>query len=57
MMHLRHGKIGRIPDLVVWPKCQEEVEKIVTAADSFGAVIIPIGGVHRFYFSLTDSLW
>lgn len=34
----------RIPDLVVWPKCHDDVQFIVGSAREFNAVIIPFGG-------------
>ncbi|CAJ0942711.1 unnamed protein product, partial [Mesorhabditis belari] len=44
MMHLRYGKIPRYPDLIVWPKDESQVEKIVEAANRFNQALIPIGG-------------
>uniref|UniRef100_A0A915HUR8 Alkylglycerone-phosphate synthase n=1 Tax=Romanomermis culicivorax TaxID=13658 RepID=A0A915HUR8_ROMCU len=45
MIKLRLGTCeSRIPDLVVWPTCHEDVIKIVRAANEFDVVIIPIGG-------------
>lgn len=41
---LREGRFPRIPDLVIWPKCTEDVIKIVNLADQFNAVLIPFGG-------------
>lgn len=41
---LRFGQFKRIPDIVVWPKCHEEVEFIVKLANKYLSVIIPIGG-------------
>lgn len=41
---LRHGKPGRIPDLVVFPECHDHVEGIVAAAVKHNVVIIPFGG-------------
>lgn len=35
---------SRIPDVVLFPKCHEEVEKIVKCANEFDAVLIPVGG-------------
>ncbi|OZC06273.1 FAD binding domain protein, partial [Onchocerca flexuosa] len=42
--NLRNGTVGRIPDIIVWPKSEEEVVTIVDAAQKFNVVIIPIGG-------------
>lgn len=36
--------MNRIPDLVVWPSCHNEVVKIVESAVRHNAVIIPFGG-------------
>ncbi|EFO24218.1 alkyldihydroxyacetonephosphate synthase [Loa loa] len=42
--NLRNGTIGRIPDIIVWPKSEEEVVTIIDGAKKFNVVIIPIGG-------------
>ncbi|XP_076032188.1 alkyldihydroxyacetonephosphate synthase [Oratosquilla oratoria] len=41
---LRGGMFERIPDLVVWPECHDDVEKIVQLACQHNVVIIPYGG-------------
>ncbi|GFR65433.1 alkylglycerone-phosphate synthase, partial [Elysia marginata] len=41
---LREGKFERIPDLVVWPVCHDEVVKIVQLACKHNVVVIPFGG-------------
>jgi len=41
---LRYGKFERIPDLVVWPANQSEVETIVSLAAKHNVAIIPFGG-------------
>lgn len=41
---LRMGTYKRIPDLVLWPTCHEEVEKIVKLADELNVVLICFGG-------------
>lgn len=41
---LRHGNVGRVPDLVVFPGCHAHVEAIVAAAVRHNVVIIPFGG-------------
>uniref|UniRef100_A0A8C4QRI3 Alkylglycerone-phosphate synthase n=1 Tax=Eptatretus burgeri TaxID=7764 RepID=A0A8C4QRI3_EPTBU len=38
------GKFERIPDLVVWPCCHEDVLKIVNLAVTHNVCIIPFGG-------------
>ena len=42
--NLRHGIVGRIPDVVIWPKNHKEVEEIVSLANSCGVCVIPFGG-------------
>ena len=44
MWAINHGKIGRIPDLVVWPSDQGQVERLVQAAAKHNVVLIPYGG-------------
>ncbi|XP_006636551.1 alkyldihydroxyacetonephosphate synthase, peroxisomal [Lepisosteus oculatus] len=41
---LREGKFGRIPDLVVWPNCHNDVVKIVELACKHSVCVIPFGG-------------
>jgi len=41
---LRYGKFERIPDLVVWPTTQAEVEILVKLACKHNVAIIPYGG-------------
>lgn len=41
---LRESFFDRIPDIVMWPKCHEDVERIVAFADENDVVIIPFGG-------------
>lgn len=41
---LREGVMKRIPDVVVWPKCHDDVVKIVNAANTKNIAIIPFGG-------------
>lgn len=41
---IKADKIKRLPDVVVWPTCHEEVVEIVKLADRRGLVIIPYGG-------------
>ena len=44
LFSLRTGKVGRIPDLVVWPGSHADVEVIVQAALRNNVCIIPFGG-------------
>ena len=41
---LRFNKIARIPDVVIWPQCHDDVVKIVNAANVNNVCIIPFGG-------------
>lgn len=41
---LREGAFDRIPDVVVWPECHDDVMRIVELANKFNVVVIPFGG-------------
>ncbi|UYV80185.1 AGPS [Cordylochernes scorpioides] len=41
---LRREEFPRIPDLVVWPECHDDVVKIVDLATLHNVVVIPFGG-------------
>ncbi|XP_026277356.2 alkyldihydroxyacetonephosphate synthase [Frankliniella occidentalis] len=41
---LREGAFERIPDVVVWPECHEDVVRIVEVAQKYNVVVIPFGG-------------
>nr|XP_002749324.3 alkyldihydroxyacetonephosphate synthase, peroxisomal isoform X1 [Callithrix jacchus] len=41
---LREGMFERIPDIVLWPTCHDDVVKIVNLACKYNLCIIPIGG-------------
>jgi alkyldihydroxyacetonephosphate synthase len=41
---LRGDRFKRVPDLVVWTKCHEEVVTIVKLATDYDVVVIPFGG-------------
>ncbi|KAI3356252.1 hypothetical protein L3Q82_017499, partial [Scortum barcoo] len=41
---LREGKFGRVPDLVVWPNCHNDVVKIVELACKHNVCLMPYGG-------------
>ena len=41
---LRHGKLARIPDMVVWPMCHDEAVKVVNFATKHNVCLIPFGG-------------
>ncbi|XP_017885785.1 alkyldihydroxyacetonephosphate synthase [Ceratina calcarata] len=41
---LKHGSFQRIPDIVLWPRCHEDVVKVIKLCARFGAACIPFGG-------------
>ncbi|XP_048779948.2 alkyldihydroxyacetonephosphate synthase, peroxisomal-like [Ostrea edulis] len=41
---LREGMFDRIPDLVAWPQCHDDVVKVVALSCKHNVVIIPFGG-------------
>uniref|UniRef100_A0AAY4EWX9 Alkylglycerone-phosphate synthase n=1 Tax=Denticeps clupeoides TaxID=299321 RepID=A0AAY4EWX9_9TELE len=41
---LRDGRVGRCPDMVVWPNCHNDVVKIVELACKHSVCLIPYGG-------------
>ncbi|KAF7639527.1 Alkylglycerone-phosphate synthase [Meloidogyne graminicola] len=44
IINIRIGKIKRIPDLVVWPRTEKQILKIIEGAKKFKTLLIPIGG-------------
>ncbi len=44
MYAIKFAKLGRIPDLVVWPAEEQQVLQLVAAAKAHDAVLIPYGG-------------
>lgn len=50
---LRYGKFHRLPDLVVWPRCHEDVVFVVQLANIFCAIIIPFAGGTNTMLSLS----
>jgi alkyldihydroxyacetonephosphate synthase len=50
---IRYGKFKRIPDLVVWPTCHEDVVLIVKLANKYFSIIIPCGGSTNTMMSLS----
>lgn len=44
IQNLRDGIMNRIPDIVVWPKCHDQVVKIVDSAAAHNVAVIPFGG-------------
>ncbi|XP_034477728.1 alkyldihydroxyacetonephosphate synthase [Drosophila innubila] len=41
---LWHNKFRRIPDVVVWPRCHDEVVQLVTLAHKHNVMLLPYGG-------------
>ncbi|XP_031777447.1 alkyldihydroxyacetonephosphate synthase isoform X2 [Nasonia vitripennis] len=41
---LKRGVYRRIPDIVIWPKCHDDVKRVVRACLGHGVAIIPFGG-------------
>ncbi|XP_017019022.1 alkylglycerone-phosphate synthase [Drosophila kikkawai] len=41
---LWHHKFNRIPDLVVWPRCHDEVVQLVRLAHKHNVMLVPFGG-------------
>ncbi|XP_060553885.1 alkyldihydroxyacetonephosphate synthase, peroxisomal-like [Ruditapes philippinarum] len=44
MFVLREGNFKRIPDIVIWPSCHNDVVKVVDLANRHNVCIIPFGG-------------
>jgi alkyldihydroxyacetonephosphate synthase len=44
LVHHRRGELGRLPDVVVRPESEAEVEAVVKTAIEHDAVLIPFGG-------------
>lgn len=44
MYAVRHGRLARVPDLVVYPSTEEQVEALVAAAARHDACVVPFGG-------------
>ncbi|KAG7282210.1 hypothetical protein CRUP_038378, partial [Coryphaenoides rupestris] len=40
---LREGKVGRVPDMVVWPNCHNDVVELVELACKHNICLIPYG--------------
>ncbi|SHJ10034.1 alkyldihydroxyacetonephosphate synthase [Tessaracoccus bendigoensis DSM 12906] len=52
LIRVRNGKLGRVPDVVVYPGTQREVELLLAAALEADAVVIPFGGGSNIVASL-----
>lgn len=44
MFAIKHKRLGRIPDMVVYPESEEQVAALISAAKQHDAVLIPFGG-------------
>jgi alkyldihydroxyacetonephosphate synthase len=44
MYAIKYGRIERVPDLIVFPACEEQVEALVQAAIRHDVCLIPYGG-------------
>ena len=44
MFAIKHKRLGRIPDMVVYPESEEQVASLIAAAKTHDAVLLPFGG-------------
>ncbi|HEV7644812.1 MAG TPA: FAD-binding oxidoreductase [Pyrinomonadaceae bacterium] len=44
MFAIKHKRLGRIPDMVIYPESEEQVAQLIEAAKKHDAVLIPFGG-------------
>ncbi|KAF4519565.1 hypothetical protein B566_EDAN004769, partial [Ephemera danica] len=44
LITLREGTFERIPDIVTWPNCHDDVVKLVQLASKLNVVLVPFGG-------------
>ena len=44
MFAIKHKRLGRIPDMVVYPANEEQVASLITTAKTHDAVLLPFGG-------------
>lgn len=44
MWAVKHGRLARVPDLVVWPESAEEVALVLELVRAHGACLVPCGG-------------
>ncbi len=44
MYAIKHKRLGRIPDLVIYPTSEEQVAQLIAAAKEHDVVLIPFGG-------------
>ncbi len=44
MYAIKHKRLGRVPDMVVYPESEDQVSALIAAAKEHDAVLIPFGG-------------
>lgn len=44
MYAIKHKRLGRIPDMVLYPESEEQVSSLIATAKDHNAVLIPFGG-------------
>ncbi len=44
MFAIKHKRLGRIPDMILYPESEEQVAQLIEAAKKCDAVLIPFGG-------------
>jgi alkyldihydroxyacetonephosphate synthase len=52
MWAVKHGRLARVPDLVVWPESVDEVQFVLDGVREHGACLVPCGGATN----VTDAL-
>jgi alkyldihydroxyacetonephosphate synthase len=52
MWAVKHGRLARVPDLVVWPESAEDVQLVLDLVREHGACLVPCGGATN----VTDAL-
>ena len=52
MWAVKHGRLARVPDLVVWPESADEVQLVLDLVRAHGACLVPCGGATN----VTDAL-
>jgi alkyldihydroxyacetonephosphate synthase len=52
MWAVKHGRLARVPDLVVWPESADEVRLVLALVREHGACLVPCGGATN----VTDAL-
>jgi alkyldihydroxyacetonephosphate synthase len=44
MFAIKHKRLGRIPDMIIYPESEEQVAQLIEAAKKYNIVLIPFGG-------------